>query len=104
MLDILEIICVKKHGNYVTAIHGKIRDQPGEEPKTGTIFAKDGHPSILLKYDPEPLPVRIMKVSETTSGSEIGEANIACFIAMDPNKPSHNVLEDFPASDELIDG
>lgn len=103
MLDILEIICVKKQGNYVTAIHGKIRDQSHQEPKTGTILAKDGHSSVLLKYNPEPLSVRTMKVSETNSGSKIGETNIACFIAMDPKKPTHNVLEDFPECGDLTE-
>lgn len=103
MLDILEIICVKKKGNSIIAIHGKIKDQPQQEPKTGTIFAKDGNRSILLKYEPNPLPVTMMKVSETQSGTELGDANIACFIAMDPKKPTHNVLEDFPECNDLTE-
>jgi len=101
MLDIHEIICVKKKGNYVIAIHGKIKDQPQEEPKLGTIFAKDGNRSMMLKHEPDPVPVTIMKVSETQSGEKIGETNIACFLAGDPKNPGHNLLEDYPECDDI---
>ena len=45
----------------------------------------------------------MMKVSEINSGSEIGEANLSCFIAMDPKNPTHNVLTDFPECDDLTE-
>ena len=101
MLDIHEITCVKKKGNCVIAIHGKIKDQPQQEPKLGTIFAKDGSRSILLKHEPKPVPVTIMKISETQSGEEIEETNIACFLAEDPKNLGHNLLEDYPECNDI---
>jgi len=36
-----------------------------------------------------------MNASETISGTEIGDTDIACFLAPDPDSPAHNLLADF---------
>lgn len=88
MVLFLEIECVKRDGNCITAIHGSIAPQSSEQrPTPGTLRAIDEAKGPAWWMHPKHGKLSIMFFKMNGKN---------CFFVEDPDDPSHNLLAELP--------
>ena len=95
MVLITKIECVKKENDGITGIFGTIcSDVSGKDPKQGLVLASKIDIAIYRHPQHGDLPIKFIKAGRG-SGEKLVEPKTNCFFLVDPDNPSHNLLDDF---------